>query len=104
MTVAIGIHAARERTTLLFVVDEFDNLSSNGYWGLALGTDNLYRLTFTQEAAKTAVNSVTTELGSQRLASTDYSAGAGVAVRVSRQRPVPFPAPRRSDVPPSPSV
>lgn len=61
------------------VVDEFDNLSSNGYWGLALGTDNLYRLTFTQEAAKTAVNSVTTELGSQRLASTDYSAGAGVA-------------------------
>ncbi len=61
------------------VVDEFDNLSSNGYWGLALGTDNLYRLTFTQAAATSAINSATTDAGILRVAQTDYSAEAGGA-------------------------
>ena len=61
------------------VVDEFDNLSSNGYWGLALGTDNLYRLTFTQAATQSGVNSATTDLGLQRVSVTDYAAGGGAA-------------------------
>lgn len=61
------------------VVDEFDNLSSNGYWGLALGTDSRYRLTFTQAAAKSAASSATTTLGMQRVNGTDYAADAGAA-------------------------
>lgn len=61
------------------VVDEFDNLSSNGYWGLALGTDNLYRLTFTQAAAKSGTNSATTDIGLTRALLTDYAAQTGPA-------------------------
>jgi len=61
------------------VVDEFDNLSSNGYWGLALGTDNLYRLTFTQAAATTAASSATTSAGILRVSLTDYAAQTGPA-------------------------
>ncbi|WP_457356107.1 PEP-CTERM sorting domain-containing protein [Roseateles sp. P5_D6] len=61
------------------VVDEFDNLSSNGYWGLALGTDNLYRLSFTQAAAKSGTSSATTDVGVQRVSNTDYAADAGSA-------------------------
>lgn len=61
------------------VVDEFDNLSSNGYWGLALGTDSLYRLTFTQAAAKSGASSATTEAGILRVSQTDYTAQTGAA-------------------------
>lgn len=61
------------------VVDEFDNLSSNGYWGLALGSDNLYRLTFTQAAAKSGANSATTVVGLARSNQTDYAAQTGPA-------------------------
>lgn len=61
------------------VADEFDNISSNGYWGLALGTDNFYRLTFTQAAAKSGANSATTDLGMARASQIDYAAYTGPA-------------------------
>lgn len=56
-------------------VDEFDNLSSNGYWGLALTTANAYSLTFTQTVARSGASSVTTEVGAFRASTIDYAAG-----------------------------
>lgn len=64
------------------VVDEFDNLSSNGYWGLSLADNNAatqYRLTFTQVKATTGANSATTPAGIQRAALIDYAASTGPA-------------------------
>lgn len=61
------------------VVDEFDNLSSNGYWGLALTSSNTYLLSFTQAAAKSGATSATTEAGMLRVSSTDYASQAGDA-------------------------
>ncbi|MDG0857298.1 PEP-CTERM sorting domain-containing protein [Roseateles puraquae] len=61
------------------VVDEFDNLSSNGYWGLAYGSDNRYRLTFTQAAATSGANSASTDIGVVRASSIDYIAQTGPA-------------------------
>lgn len=56
-------------------VDEFDNLSSNGYWGFALTTANAYSLTFTQVVAKSGPTSVSTVVGTNRVSVTDYAAG-----------------------------
>ncbi len=61
------------------VTDEFDNLTSNGYWGLAFTSSNTYQLSFTQAAAQSAANSATTALGIQRVATTDFASGAGSA-------------------------
>lgn len=61
------------------VVDEFDNLTYNGYWGLALTSTNTYLLSFTQTAANVPRPTGTTPEGSLRALTTDYSASGGAA-------------------------
>lgn len=59
------------------VVDEFDNLSYNGYWGLALTSGNTYSLTYTLVAANVPHTAAATPEGSVRTLVTDYAAGTG---------------------------
>lgn len=59
------------------VVDEFDNLTHNGYWGLALTANNTYLLSFTQVAANVPRASGSTAEGTLRALTTDFAAGAG---------------------------
>lgn len=76
-------------------VDEFDNLNYNGYWGLALTSANKYLLTYTLPAANTPKTSAVSDIGLQRLALTDYTAGAGAARLLDytdAASPVPEPA------------
>ncbi|QPF76521.1 PEP-CTERM sorting domain-containing protein [Roseateles sp. DAIF2] len=54
------------------LVDEFDNAGHDGYWGLAVNAKGEYILSYTQE---TAVTKVSTALGLQRRARTDFAAG-----------------------------
>lgn len=61
------------------VTDEFDNLSSNGYWGLALNSSNAYVLSFTQVVASVPHASGATPEGSLRVSTTDYAATTGAA-------------------------
>ncbi|RTL33467.1 MAG: PEP-CTERM sorting domain-containing protein [Burkholderiales bacterium] len=61
------------------VVDEFDNLTYNGYWGLALTASNTYLLSFTQTAANVPRPTGLTPEGSLRALTTDYSASGGAA-------------------------
>lgn len=56
------------------LVDEFDNAGHDGYWGLAINGNGEYILSFTMEAAVTQVSTV---LGMQRRARTDFAAGVG---------------------------
>lgn len=56
------------------LVDEFDNAGHDGYWGLAINSNGEYILSFTMEAAVTQVSTV---LGMQRRARTDFAAGVG---------------------------
>jgi hypothetical protein len=53
------------------LVDEFDNLGHDGYWGLAVDTKGDYILSFTMEAHRTAVS---TAPGQVRRNLTDFSA------------------------------
>jgi hypothetical protein len=53
------------------IVDEFDNLTHDGYWGLAVDTKGDYILSFTMEGTMTNVASV---IGQQRRNRTDFSA------------------------------
>jgi hypothetical protein len=61
------------------VVDEFDNLTYNGYWGLALTATNTYLLSFTQTAANVPRTTGSTPEGNLRALTTDYSASGGAA-------------------------
>lgn len=61
------------------VVDEFDNLTYNGYWGLALTSSNTYQLSFTQTAANVPRASAITPEGSVRTLMTDYASSTGSA-------------------------
>lgn len=61
------------------VVDEFDNLTYNGYWGLALTATNTYLLSFTQTAANVPRPTATTSEGTTRALTTDFAATAGAA-------------------------
>ncbi|MCV2365151.1 PEP-CTERM sorting domain-containing protein [Paucibacter sp. DJ1R-11] len=56
-------------------VDEFDNLSYNGYWGLAQNSSGNYVLSFTQQAANSPAANAVTGAGLQRVNQTDYAAG-----------------------------
>ncbi|WP_349740923.1 PEP-CTERM sorting domain-containing protein [Roseateles cavernae] len=56
------------------IIDEFDNAGHDGYWGLAINGNGEYILSFTMEAAVTQVSTV---LGMQRRARTDFAAGVG---------------------------
>ena len=53
------------------VVDEFDNLTYNGYWGLALTATNTYLLSFTQTAANVPRTTGSTPEGNLRALTTE---------------------------------
>jgi hypothetical protein len=61
------------------VTDKFDNLTYNGYWGLALTSSNTYLLSFTQAAANVPQATGATAAGTLRASTTDYAAYTGTA-------------------------
>lgn len=68
---------AADSTTV--VVDEFDNLGFNGYWGLAMTSSNKFLLSYTLSPANTPKASASTDAGLQRVSLTDYTAATGAA-------------------------
>ncbi|MBT9493345.1 MAG: PEP-CTERM sorting domain-containing protein [Paucibacter sp.] len=63
--------ASSANDTSLILVDEFDNLGHDGYWGLALNDKSEYILSFTMQAHMTAAS---TAQGLARRNRTDFSA------------------------------
>ncbi|WP_457356106.1 hypothetical protein [Roseateles sp. P5_D6] len=65
------------------VIDEFDNLSADGYWGLIKDpSSNKYILSYTLTGSNPK-SLVSTDAGLNRLSFTDYSAQSGVARLIS---------------------